>query len=396
MRDKYPEYFPPSDETKQDVWQTGLIVLDTSALLNAFRYEETAREALLNALRSNADQLWIPAQVANEFLNKRESVTRSVTKQSRDIENEVDKTRDSLLEFIRKAFRVHPFLDREALEKATITSFGSISDHIHSARDQFDDTVADATFATLVELYDGKVGTRPSDEEQETLDKESERRKQKTIPPGYKDDSHGDYTLWAQLLEKVQEADSSVIFVTDDLKEDWWQSEAGRRTPRPELIREFNKHSSGTIIFYQPQGFLTAAAEKAGSVVDPDTLQNVESVSTWSANIDSTISRAIKRGQLRAQREHLNSRLEAAVQRRPTDMAFDEQRSQVEEHIRRLEGRQARGLSHEEIDTYLELLSQKRALDAIDSTPDATTDDTIGRYLAELNRIDRELADLDK
>ncbi|RYV49338.1 PIN-like domain-containing protein [Pengzhenrongella frigida] len=68
----------------------------------------------------------------------------------------------------------------------------------------------------------------------------AEQRKKTKTPPGFKDEGHGDFFVWAEFLHGLLLARSGgrafnrAIFVTDDVKKDW--STKGK--PHPVLVAE--------------------------------------------------------------------------------------------------------------------------------------------------------------
>ena len=61
------------------------------------------------------------------------------------------------------------------------------------------------------------------------LCKEGEYRYKSQTPPGYKDakkdgvSKYGDLIVWAETYEYAVLNNKNIIFVTDDVKEDWWE-----------------------------------------------------------------------------------------------------------------------------------------------------------------------------
>lgn len=77
---------------------------------------------------------------------------------------------------------------------------------------------------------------------------EGEYRYKKKTPPGYKDvkkdgvSKYGDLLVWAETYTYAASNNKNIIFVTDDIKEDWWNIlEDGSLSFRKELIKEFSK-----------------------------------------------------------------------------------------------------------------------------------------------------------
>ncbi len=62
----------------------------------------------------------------------------------------------------------------------------------------------------------------------------------------------GDLILWKEILEKLNtEGKRPVIFVTEDVKPDWWEINGDDELvgPRQELINEFNDFSEDKVSF---------------------------------------------------------------------------------------------------------------------------------------------------
>jgi len=80
MKSRLPEYFEPSETEIKDIWNNGTIVLDANVLLNLFRYSKTSREELIKIIKHYKNRLWLPYQVAFEFLENSNSVPSSLSK----------------------------------------------------------------------------------------------------------------------------------------------------------------------------------------------------------------------------------------------------------------------------------------------------------------------------
>ena len=101
MKNKLPEYYQPSADDIKRLWNEGTIVLDANVLLNLFRYSTNSREELYKILEHYQDRLWIPYQVAFEFLENSKSLPASLSKVISDTLKKIDSLSgalDSLLE----------------------------------------------------------------------------------------------------------------------------------------------------------------------------------------------------------------------------------------------------------------------------------------------------------
>lgn len=57
----------PSPDELEGIWEDGIVVLDTSTLVDIFRYGPRTKHQLLELLSHLEDQLWFPYQVGLEF-----------------------------------------------------------------------------------------------------------------------------------------------------------------------------------------------------------------------------------------------------------------------------------------------------------------------------------------
>ena len=74
MREIFPEYFRPTPEGFDTLWQEALFALDTNILLNLYRYTADTRKKFVDVLLRMKDRCWIPNQVALEYLENHRNV----------------------------------------------------------------------------------------------------------------------------------------------------------------------------------------------------------------------------------------------------------------------------------------------------------------------------------
>lgn len=100
-------------------------------------------------------------------------------------------------------------------------------------------------------LFKGRIGSSYDVDKEHEIYKLGEYRYRNQIPPGYADEKdkpeiwrkYGDLVLWLQTIDHASlEETKSIIFVTNDAKEDWI-TKGGH--PNPLLIEEFVKRTSG-------------------------------------------------------------------------------------------------------------------------------------------------------
>lgn len=153
------------------------------------------------------------------------------------------------------------------------------------------------------------------------MERAAERAVDQT-PPGYRDFENGkeneaaagDYLVWAQLLKEAAERGGDVLFVTRDLKEDWWRSTptGSTRQPRLELIEELRQQTGGRLFMLEPSNLMRQASRifELGGRVDQRSVTALEQLETteqpaeerWSeGSLQALIDRLLETGPVQAQ-----------------------------------------------------------------------------------------------
>lgn len=169
---------------------------------------------------------------------------------------------------------------------------------------------ADHIREKITDLFTGKIGELPANQEElDLIYSEGERRYKNCQPPGFKDKNkdksqnkndtkhkdnpythkgllfkreYGDLILWKQILKQVKsESLSHVIFITGDNKEDWWRIEHGKTIggPHPELTQEIVDAGASMFYMYRPERFLEFSKKYLQQEIKEKSIQQVEEVS---------------------------------------------------------------------------------------------------------------------
>ncbi|MFG2259723.1 PIN domain-containing protein [Streptomyces mirabilis] len=278
----------PAQDYKKGV-QTYLVSLDTNVLLQLYRFTPDARNELLEVLGRLGERLWIPHHVAAEYYDRRVDAV----KEHLALYTSVPKT---LEESRKKAIQeLHTFAKRCSMsneEKKELidpieAAFAASIDKITRRGESFDLSLEkvvneDPVLESLAQLLDGKTGTSFGDEESESLIAESKRRYEKRVPPGFRDASkpenaHGDFFVWEQLLREAKSRELPILFVTNDVKDDWVRKEANLVIgAHPSLLAEFKERCGTDFLVTQLGRFLQIAKEVLGASVSASTVAQAE------------------------------------------------------------------------------------------------------------------------
>lgn len=250
MRSVLPEWYPLTDDQRREIFQSGVIVFDTSSLLTLYRLSYEDRSRVLDLMRTLNSRLWLPYHVGLEFQKNRLKVYHDQLRAYEDIKGSVEKLSNQLL----LSLRAHPVLTQSSIRREIGDRLNGIERYIEELKEEqhpkdlIDPQTRDGVRDAMDEIFDGRMG-QPTEASQEQLD-EAARRYAARIPPGYEDaakpepERYGDYLIWTETLSYVSgsgDPPTPLAFVTEDKKEDWWLLDPVTRRrvgPRPELIRE--------------------------------------------------------------------------------------------------------------------------------------------------------------
>ena len=271
----------------EKVWQNGVIVFDTNVLLNLYRYNKEARNELIKLMKSYQDRLWMPYQIGLEFMANCESVKAWIHKGFTDLTAQLDECKKDFFKYFDKYYSKHKHINRKELEQLFDQQLLPIKDKLIEWEKSIPDyDKKDVVKNRIVELYDQKVGTDYNFDELLEIYAKGRTRYDNKIPPGYKDDTKdkwemgvrhvfGDLIAWMQIMDYAKANDTDVIFVGEDLKEDWWEKDDGKlNKPRQELLDEFRYRTGRGIVFHTQKGFIEASKKK----LKEETIREVERI----------------------------------------------------------------------------------------------------------------------
>ncbi|MGM0845003.1 MAG: PIN-like domain-containing protein [Bacillota bacterium] len=263
-----------STEEFQAIWdEEPIVVIDTNVLLNLYRWSAGTSEQILENLNEIIDSLWIPNQVINEFRRHKDKVRNQSFNKYKNVTLEVNRTlKNTHTELSKKFLQYGKYKFPKIKELATVLE--EELEKLKKVSEDFKDSIADEIQSNVTLLSndevtnlvdtlttDGRVGREFSFQRLLEIYEEGDRRYKYKIPPGYKDEEEkgefdlrkfGDLILWKETLEKsVNEGKKPLIFITEDVKPDWWEINADDELvgPRKELIKEFSDYVGINVSF---------------------------------------------------------------------------------------------------------------------------------------------------
>ena len=284
-------YRTVTDDEYRSLLTSGLIVLDANVLLNLYRYHANTRPVLIQVLTGLKDRLWVPYQAMLEFHERRTSVIASRSQDADQAINDIGKNRTELERGIR-TWTNRVGLLQENTEQLISGIRSAISPVVDQIREQgsddafkdAEDTAKDPVIASLEPILEGNVGSPLSADELREAMKEARQRNIDKRPPGWKDankrdNPEGDYLVWHQTLKEAKRRAVDVLFVTGDVKDDWWRKERGEiKGPLPELTLEMRTFAGARLFMLRPGSLLIHAGKVLNIEVTSETVQDAEHV----------------------------------------------------------------------------------------------------------------------
>lgn len=259
MKKSFFEYYTLTDSEKKHIWNSSYFVFDTNVLLDLYRVSTKTRDTLLQAMKECKGKVFLPHQIALEFSKQRPT---NIFK-TFNIPSKLESEKEKFIKYILNETRLKKN-DKiiTELDLSITKSLQKINDEIKLPFDILsEDTIIDAIF----NLFDKKVGEKYTEEKMKTIQEEGVKRYNNKIPPGYKDagkqeNEYGDLIVWNQIIDFAIKNNTNIIFVTNDVKEDWVNVVNGKSLgPRPELLREFFDKTNKQYMSYQSDQFIKYA-----------------------------------------------------------------------------------------------------------------------------------------
>ena len=254
-------WFILDPERESQLWQNGVFVFDTSSFCALYGLIPSSQKAMIDILDKFNSRIWIPAQVIYEYLKNREKVIMNPCNEFYQNPKAIFKCNlipdfdEVLSNFENEDF--HPYISqtvlnelkehRDTLDKTLKKIKNLIKSEYHKQKTQIEATKQNDIILNSITNYPhGKPFIMS-----EIIDiiREGELRYRNLIPPGYMDlkdkkgiQIYGDLIIWKEILRFAEEQKKNIIFICDDVKEDWYITiDKNNRiiTPRHELIKEF-------------------------------------------------------------------------------------------------------------------------------------------------------------
>lgn len=301
MKEKFIGFIGYKDTELKDLWENAVFVVDTNILINFYKYtsKESTKSLLdiLKKLKEN-NKLWIPHQVALEYFFNYESNMYKQQEGFKFLESELTKLTDNANKIMGKVKTQHPYITTDKfqffinnLEESNMQLEAQIARELKDLPD------VQTIHNDLLELLDGIIGEPYDQKKIDLIEKEGKDRYDHKVPPGFGDKDkqnkkvtrsygefryqqlYGDLIVWNQIIDKATEEDNatSIIFITEDRKEDWWElnNQKQIKRPHPLLLQEFLNKTQQKFYMYRTENFVELAQKYLGANMTEEQVKSV-------------------------------------------------------------------------------------------------------------------------
>ncbi|WP_102692356.1 PIN-like domain-containing protein [Rummeliibacillus pycnus] len=236
-----------------------VIVCDTNVFLGLYRHSPDYANFALECLREIEEYIVLPytAKIEyyrnhkSQFKNRQDSMERSVTNTLNLVELQRTKLKNSY------ALSTRHFPEADKFENEIDQKYNELKTML---TDYFDDRsvltfIGETTWTSdkVEELVkelesNNQIMNDFTRDEIYTICEEGKKRYKASTPPGYGDakdkdgiQKYSDLILWKEVIRYAKERQKNIIFVTDDVKPDWWITDNKPYEFLPQLIDEFEK-----------------------------------------------------------------------------------------------------------------------------------------------------------
>jgi len=239
----FPEYFNKNSKYFKKLWETSIFVFDANVLLVLYFYPEEYAKSIIKIIKKLSPMIWAPYQVILEYLDNRAKTIHQLDNSINELKKILTNFENKFNDDLTKSFSVNPIIDSKKI--------------IDGLKNYFEKTKKILDEKTKEILFEDKIGEPINSEELISIAELSKKRFEKEIPPGFKDKNNGDLIIWLKMIKKSKESNKNIIFITNDLKEDWWSKDKDKRIigPKLSLIREFRIETDNEFYMYKLENF---------------------------------------------------------------------------------------------------------------------------------------------
>lgn len=281
-----------TEEKEKRLWNDGIVVFDTSSLLNFYDYSDNTIQAIFNStFKDLSDRLWIPYNVRFEYDKNRLKPINGNIKQYDDLTKHLKVILEHFKQINNKtqSQEKHPIIDNQitnVFESHLNVFKEQLEGDIKKRKENLENSKSDdKVLSKFSEIF--SFGEPYSFSRIMEIITVGELRFRHKIPPGYKDENDkigfqkfADLIIWNQIIDFAKEKKLPILYVMDDNKEDWWILDKEKKAikPREELLEEMLDKAGVEFWMYNTTDFIKVSNRILGSDVGDGTIEEIKQV----------------------------------------------------------------------------------------------------------------------
>lgn len=279
LKEKFVEYYSDNNKSEKEIWETAIICLDANVMLELYRMPEETRNSYFEVFEKLKDRIVIPYQAMTEFFDNRFEVIKGERLNYESVLDGLIASLEKTESNYGKTFR-NPVSEIDTLLKEIRKNIENTNKKIKKLRiKQIPSYFDDHILYKLTDLFQTRLHAPFNEEKLKEFYKEGDRRYKDKCPPGYMDvekdgnRQYGDYIIWEEMKSISRVEGVSIIFISNDKKEDWRHTK-GASHVRHELLEEFKKDTKHQFFMYK----LENLPEKVKEFLEPKITDFVDDV----------------------------------------------------------------------------------------------------------------------
>jgi len=263
------------------------IFCDTNVYLRIYDYSPEFADFAINCLLSVKDSLYLThtsfLEYKKHYMSKYASAKNKIANYNKKLDEITMSYRESLLKEFERIQQYH-FPDMDTLKTEAIRKVDelkNIFDEYYGNHELLvainDQYLIQDPIKSFVDSLSERILSPYSLEKIYDLCDEGQKRFKNQTPPGFKDKNkdgirqYSDLILWNEIIDYSIHNKKNILFVTDDVKIDWWSTESKddgttNRVFHPQLISEFEKKTNQKIIALTSNDFFAGISTDFGII----------------------------------------------------------------------------------------------------------------------------------
>lgn len=268
------------------------IICDTNVLLRIYDYSPEFADFAIKCLDSVSECLFLTYTTFLEYKKHYMSKYASAKNKLFTYNKRLDEITDKYSNDISKEFeriQQYRFPDTDLLcnsAKDKINELKKIFDDYYDNHELLvavnDEYLKNDPIKAFVDSIQHQVLSPYGIERVYDICDDGEKRFKNSQPPGFKDKSkdgirqYSDLILWNEVLDFSSKNGKNIIFVTDDVKTDWWESQTDEngnvnKCFHSQLVSEFERKTNNKILAFTSKEFFSCISTDSG-IEMPDTV----------------------------------------------------------------------------------------------------------------------------